>query len=376
MSEPSTTPENNNTAVDSPSDSPTAVAVPAKPPAKVTRVEVVRPPAHAEGSSEDEDEGEDGEAAIEDSQILEDLPDETEDIELIHSRLNSNGIGKLGLPRFGAHLKRLCLRQNFISHLDPEVFGALTALEDLDFYDNKIKHVGTALNNMADLTTLDLSFNLIKHIPEELETHLASLKTIFFVQNRISHIANLGGLAATLRSVELGGNRLRKLEGLEGLVNLEELWVGKNKITKLENLGAVKKLRILSIQSNRITKIEGLESLENLEEFYISHNGVQRIEGLENNVKLRTIDLGNNFVERLEGVSHLTKLEELWINDNKIATLQDIEPQLKHIETLETIYLERNPVQASEGAAYRRKLILLLPQIQQLDATYVKQFPA
>ncbi len=106
-------------------------------------------------------------------------------------------------------------------------------------------------------------------------------------------------------------------------------------------------------------------------------------------VKLRTIDLGNNFVERLEGVSHLTKLEELWvsfallnmlsmvayvlpqINDNKITTLQDIEPQLKHIETLETIYLERNPVQASEGAAYRRKLILLLPQIQQLDATYV-----
>lgn len=61
----------------------------------------------------------------------------------------------------------------------------------------------------------------------------------------------------------------------------------------------------------------------------------------------------------------------LQINDNKITTLEDIEPQLKHIETLETIYLERNPVQASEGAAYRRKLILLLPQIQQLDATYV-----
>ncbi len=76
----------------------------------------------------------------------------SQDIELIHSRLNSNGIGKLGLPRFGAHLKRLCLRQNLISHLDPEVFGALTALEDLDFYDNKIKHVGTALNSMANLT--------------------------------------------------------------------------------------------------------------------------------------------------------------------------------------------------------------------------------
>ena len=102
---------------------------------------------------------------------MEDLPDETEvcfaypvatgarpliccvqDIELIHSRLNSTSISKLGLPRFGGHLKRLCLRQNFISHLDPDIFGALEKMEDLDFYDNKIKHVGSALNNMSNLT--------------------------------------------------------------------------------------------------------------------------------------------------------------------------------------------------------------------------------
>ena len=57
------------------------------------------------------------------------------------------------------------------------------------------------------------------------------------------------------------------------------------------------------------------------------------------------------------------------INYNKIPTLLDLEAQLKHIETLETIYLERNSVQTTEGAAYRRKIILLLPQIQQLDAT-------
>jgi len=32
------------------------------------------------------------------------------------------------------------------------------------------------------------------------------------------------------------------------------------------------------------------------------------------------------------------------------------------------VYLEHNPVQRSEGAAYRRKIMLLLPQIQQIDA--------
>ncbi|KAI0649258.1 L domain-like protein [Trametes meyenii] len=346
--------------------------VPAEKPEKVARVEVIRPPVDGENTSGDEDDKEGDEEEIEDSQILEDLPNETEDIELIHSRLSSATISKLGLPRFGKHLKRLCLRQNFITHLDPDVFGPLTQIEDLDFYDNKIKHVGTALSKMSNLTTLDLSFNLLRHVPEELELHLKSLKTIFFVQNRISHIANLTGLGATLRSLELGGNRIRKVEGLDGLVNLEELWLGKNKITRLEGLESLKKLKILSIQSNRITKLEGLETLENLEELYISHNGIPKLEGLEKNLKLRTVDVGNNFIERLENVSHLVALEEFWINDNKITTLQDIEPQLKHIQTLETVYLERNPVQRTEGAHYRRKIILALPQIQQLDATLVK----
>ncbi len=54
---------------------------------------------------------------------------------------------------------------------------------------------------------------------------------------------------------------------------------------------------------------------------------------------------------------------------NKIGTLQSLELQLKNISTLETIYLEGNPCQAKEGANYRRKIILALPQIKQLDAT-------
>ena len=93
------------------------------------------------------------------------------------------------------------------------------------------------------------------------------------------------------------------VEGLDALTNLEELWLGKNKITKLQvrtlgfpvsqffvipcpqNLGALKSLRILALQSNRLTKIEGLDELTNLEELYFSHNGIERLEGLDNNVR-------------------------------------------------------------------------------------------
>ena len=40
----------------------------------------------------------------------------------------------------------------------------------------------------------------------------------------------------------------------------------------------------LSLQSNRLVKIEGLDLLVNLKELYISHNGIERLEGLEHNV--------------------------------------------------------------------------------------------
>ncbi len=47
----------------------------------------------------------------------------------------------------------------------------------------------------------------------------------------------------------------------------------------------------MSIQSNRITKIEGLDSLIALEELYLSHNGLTKLEGLEKNVRLSGLSL-------------------------------------------------------------------------------------
>ncbi|KAH9037872.1 L domain-like protein [Lactarius pseudohatsudake] len=319
------------------------------------------------GDSDGDYDGEEDGPEEESGDPLAHFPDETEELDLVHSRLFS--LDRLRLPRFAAHLQKLCLRQNFISTLDPEVFSLLINLVELDLYDNKVKHVGDAVNNLSALVVLDLSFNLLKSIPDTLH-HLTSLRTIYFVQNRISKITGLQGVGETLRSLELGGNKLRKIENLDALVNLEELWLGKNKIAKLENFSGLKSLKILALQSNRITKIENLEALVNLEELYLSHNGVEYLENLEHNTKLTTLDVGSNFISEVENLSHLNHLTELWINNNKINTLQALEPQLGTLP-LQTIYLEGNPCQQAEGANYRRKIMLSLPALTQIDATRV-----
>ncbi|CCF53620.1 hypothetical protein NDA11_006114 [Ustilago hordei] len=307
-----------------------------------------------------------------DSELLTHYPDTEEVLDLGHLRLTTTK--NLGLQRFAPHLKRLCLRQNLLTKIRSKDIGLLTELEALDLYDNSLEKV-SGLDELKKLESLDLSFNNIHHISNV--SHLGQCKELFFVQNKISRVRpdDLdGAIAGSLQSLELGGNRLRAIENIGHLANLTKLWLGKNKIISLHGLSSLTNLKVLSIQSNRITKLEGLEQLVNLEELYISHNGLTKLEGLERNTKLTVLDVGGNMIEKVENVRHLEKMEEFWANDNKIADINGLDQELGEgrMPRLETVYLEGNPGMRKEGAAYRRKVMLMLPQVRQIDATFVR----
>ncbi len=157
--------------------------------------------------------------------------------------------------------------------------------------------------------------------------------------------------------------------------------MGKNKIKKLENLN-LPNLRILSIQSNRIVKLENLDGLIKLEELYMSDNGLSKIEGIDKLNKLRVLDLSNNKIEHIENIENVIELEEFWFSNNNLSNWQDIEI-LKELPKLKCLYLEHNPIyyinnvkpsvlitdNQSNNASYRRKIIFTLPNLEQLDAT-------
>ena len=176
---------------------------------------------------------------------------------------------------------------------------------------------------------------------------------------------------------------------MEPLQALEELWLGKNKITEIKvtrsttcqkkkygqtltlpkNLDSLHNLRIISIQSNRLTSITGLSALPSLEELYLSHNAVTELTGLESNTNLRVLDFSNNQVSHLEHLSALTNLEELWASNNQLASFEEVERELKDKNKLQTVYFEGNPLQTNGPAVYRNKVRLALPQISQIDAS-------
>ncbi|XP_027996624.2 protein phosphatase 1 regulatory subunit 7 isoform X3 [Eptesicus fuscus] len=257
------------------------------------------------------------------------LDRDAEDIDLNHCR-----IGKIEGFEVLKKVKTLCLRQNLIKCI--ENLEELHSLRELDLYDNQIKKIEN-LDTLTELEILDISFNLLRNI--EGVDKLTNLKKLFLVNNKINKIENLSNLCQ-LEMLELGSNRIRAIENIDTLTNLDSLFLGKNKITKLQNLDALSNLTVLSIQSNRLTKMEGLQSLVNLRELYLSHNGIEVIEGLENNM-----------------------------NDNLLESWSDLD-ELKGAKNLETVYLERNPLQ--KDPQYRRKVMLALPSVRQIDATFVR----
>lgn len=69
-----------------------------------------------------------------------------------------------------------------------------------------------------------------------------------------------------------------------------------------------------------------------------------------------------------EGAS-LTCVRVLQMNDNLLESWSDLD-ELKGARSLETVYLERNPLQ--RDPQYRRKVTLALPSVRQIDATFVR----
>lgn len=180
---------------------------------------------------------------------------------------------------------------------------------------------------------------------------------------------------------------------MDSLVNLEELYLGKNKITELtvcrtrticpliieaesslcdtQNLEGLKNLNILSIQSNRITSpsLSHLANLPQLTDVYISHNLLDSLQPLSSVTSLRILDVSNNPITSLAGLESLSQLEELWASNCKLESFEEVEKVLKDKANLNTVYFEGNPLELRQRALYRNKVKLALPQVRQVDAS-------
>lgn len=286
---------------------------------------------------------------------------------LVELDLTANRLSKLD-PRISLlnHLKKLSLRQNLFDDAGVEPLShwdAISGLEELVLRDNKLTKIPD-VSIFKNLLVFDVSFNEISSL-SEMSKVSNTLKELYVSKNEITKIEEIDHFHELL-ILELGSNKLRVMENLDTLVNLQELWLGRNRI-KAVNLCGLKCLTKISLQSNRLTSTKGFEECVALEELYLSHNGISKMEGLSTLASLRVLDVSSNKLTSIDDIERLTRLEDLWLNDNQIASLEGMAEAVSGSrEKLTTIYLEHNPCAKSPN--YTTTLREIFPNIQQIDS--------
>nr|XP_029121304.1 protein phosphatase 1 regulatory inhibitor subunit PPP1R7 homolog [Elaeis guineensis] len=290
------------------------------------------------------------------------IPESIEELDLTANRLT-----KLD-PRIGllSHLRKLYLRQNLFDDEGVEPisrWNTISGLHELVLRDNKLRKVPD-VGIFKNLLVFDVSFNEISSL-NGLSKVSNTLEELYVSKNEVTKMEELEHLHA-LRILELGSNRLRVMENLQTLTNLQELWLGRNRIRTV-NLCGLKCIRKISLQSNRLTCMTGFQECVALEELYLSHNGIQKMEGLATLVNLHILDISSNKLTAIEDIENLTRLEDLWLNDNQIASLEGLESAVSGSrEKLTTIYLEHNPCASFPN--YSTSLRKIFPNLQQIDS--------
>ncbi|XP_071079047.1 leucine-rich repeat-containing protein 9-like [Haliotis cracherodii] len=181
------------------------------------------------------------------------------------------------------NLRVLCLNHNHIECILPRSKATNTKQKfptssipskNLEFYTESFTPV------LESLEVLHLGYNCIKDMGALQLSRIPALKALF-----------------------LQGNEITKVEGLDGLHDLRELVLDRNKIKGVSELAFINQWNLveLHLEENRVRDLSNLSSLENLQRLYLGSNRIQdlsELEKLDSLSNLVEISIVNNVISR------------------------------------------------------------------------------
>jgi Leucine-rich repeat (LRR) protein len=131
------------------------------------------------------------------------------------------------------------------------------------------------------------------------------------------------------------------------LPNLRELFLHRNAITRIGNLGGCPRLRKLWLFQNQLEAVTGLHAVPELEECWLQANQISKLQGFETLSQLYNLGLAGN------PVSDFKELKRL----NACGGLRAL--------SMSDIHFGRCPI--ADEAGYQEFVVLHLPQVSTLD---------
>jgi Leucine-rich repeat (LRR) protein len=168
---------------------------------------------------------------------------------------------------------------------------------------------------LTDLNLMDNEITKINGLDK-----LNKLENLYLGSNMIQAIEGLSGMKR-LKILTLNNNSIEEIKGLEGLDRLMTLNMDNNKIAKIKGLDDLKQLKILSLDLNRISIIEGLDGLFNLNGLFLVDNKIKSTQGISKMKKLSIIRLGDNYLREFVHYEQLSQLTKLGLDGNDITDI-------------------------------------------------------
>ncbi|CAL6048964.1 Conserved_hypothetical protein [Hexamita inflata] len=191
---------------------------------------------------------------------------------------------------------------------------------ELRIYESCLQNVQD-IDNMRQLTVLDLNFNYISELG---------------FLNNLHNITKL----------YLYANRIRQLKPLEGLQNLQHLNLGSNRISNIQPLSKLNKLVYLNLGNNQIRDISALRQMTDLQELYLLNNQIGHTKALSYLKNLKWLDLSNNQITSVPELKSMCQLGYLNVSCNKLICLSPINSltQLKKLYIATNFIINMSPV--------------------------------
>ncbi|VVC33524.1 Leucine-rich repeat,Leucine-rich repeat domain, L domain-like,Leucine-rich repeat, typical subtype [Cinara cedri] len=197
------------------------------------------------------------------------------------------------------------------------------------------------------------------------------LRLLSMQHNLLTKLDGISGAGLSrLVFLDVYGNQLERITGLESLNNLRVLLLGKNRIKRIEGLKTLHRLEVLDLHGNQLTQIGGLQSQGELKVLNLAGNQIKVLGSLDLTGlrSLRELNLRRNRLKCLLGFAETQQLTKLFLSNNEVNTIDDM-PSLVHLNKLQELAIDNNPVSAVEECV--SFLVSHLPQLQALNRIQV-----
>lgn len=149
----------------------------------------------------------------------------------------------------------------------------------------------------------------------------------------ISDLSVLDGLTQ-IESLFIGDSLIPDIEIIADFVNLKDLRINHTEISDLKPLSALTKLERLNIDQTEIKDLSAIESLSNLKRLSLRNTKVSSLSSIQKLTGLQYLDVSKSQVSNLEGIETLSALQILSLRETQI---QDLRPlgQLNQLQYLD-----------------------------------------